>query len=88
MHVSDALRVQSSNQLVGDDMRKLVLAMLVGSLAASSALATETISYTFDAKGRLIKVVRSGTVNNGTTTTYTHDKANNRSTLTTVGASH
>ena len=36
-----------------------------------------------DARGRLTKVVHSGSVNNGVTTTYTYDRANNRVTKTT-----
>ena len=44
--------------------------------------ATETITYTYDAKGRLKTVVRTGTVNNNVTTNYTHDKANNRKNVT------
>jgi len=55
-------------------------------LMAASAHAAETISYTYDAKGRLIKVVHSGTVNNGVTTQYTHDPANNRVTVKVTGA--
>lgn len=69
-------------------MRKLILAMLVGSLAASAALATETITYSYDARGRVKTVVRSGTVNNGQSTTYNHDKADNRTNVTTTGAPH
>ena len=69
-------------------MRKLILAMLVGSLAASAALATETITYSYDARGRVKAVVRSGTVNNGQSTTYSHDKADNRINVTTTGAPH
>ncbi len=58
-------------------MRRLLLAFaLVG--VAGSAAATETITYTYDAKGRLVKVVRTGTVNNNVTVEYTHDKADNR----------
>lgn len=45
---------------------------------ALPALATETITYTYDAKGRLVKVVRTGTVNNNVTVDYEHDKADNR----------
>ncbi|HEY0411642.1 MAG TPA: RHS repeat domain-containing protein [Allosphingosinicella sp.] len=56
--------------------------MSVPSLAA----AAETITYTYDAKGRLVQVVRSGTVNNGVTTTYAHDKADNRTGKTTTGS--
>ena len=38
----------------------------------------ETITYSYDAKGRLVKVVRTGTVNNNVTVDYEHDKADNR----------
>ena len=62
----------------------LVCAALV--LAASASQATETITYTYDAKGRLIKVERTGTVNNGVTTQYTHDHADNRSNVTVTGS--
>jgi YD repeat-containing protein len=56
------------------------LPMLVFALAtiAVPTLAAETITYTYDAKGRLVKVVRTGTVNNNVTTDYVHDKADNR----------
>ena len=49
--------------------------------------ATETVTYTYDAKGRLVKVVHTGTVNNNLTTTYGQDKADNRTNVTTTGAS-
>ena len=49
------------------------------------APASETITYTYDAKGRLVKVVHSGTVNNGVQTTYQHDKGDNRKNVTTTG---
>lgn len=57
-------------------------------LAATAAAATETITYSYDARGRLVQVQHSGTANNGVTTTYAHDKANNRTNVTTAGASH
>jgi RHS Repeat len=66
---------------------RLILAAGVG-LSATAAAATETITYTYDARGRLMQVVHSGTVNNGVNTTYTHDKADNRTNVTTTGASH
>ena len=59
-----------------------VVALLIGALA----FAAETITYTYDAKGRLIKVVHTGTVNNNLTTDYTHDKANNRKTVVTTNS--
>jgi YD repeat-containing protein len=55
-------------------------------LTAAPAGASETITYTYDARGRLKQVSHSGTVNNGVTTTYVHDKADNRTTKTTTGA--
>jgi hypothetical protein len=46
------------------------------------AYATETITYSYDARGRLVKVERSGSVNNGVKSEYSHDKANNRTNVT------
>lgn len=59
---------------------KLVGLPIIGAalLGAFPALATETITYSYDAKGRLVKVVRTGTVNNNVTVDYEHDKADNR----------
>lgn len=69
-------------------MRKIRwIAMGAAAVAMSvAAMATETVTYTYDAKGRLVKVVRSGTVNNGVATTYSHDKADNRTNVKVVGA--
>jgi hypothetical protein len=52
------------------------------------ASATETIIYTYDAKGRLIKVERAptSTVNKNVKTEYQHDKADNRKNTTTTGS--
>ena len=69
-------------------MRRILQAALTLTLlmsAASSAFATETLTYTYDAKGRLVKVVHSGSVNNGITTEYSHDKADNRTNVKTTG---
>jgi hypothetical protein len=67
-------------------MRRLVLLLSALSVAAP-ALATETITYTYDARGRLKTVARTGSVNSGVTTQYTHDRADNRTHLTTTGSS-
>jgi YD repeat-containing protein len=64
--------------------RVLVCAALT--VAATAARASETVTYTYDAKGRLVKVERTGTVNNGVTTQYTHDHADNRSNVTVTGS--
>lgn len=70
-------------------MRAITFALLAATvLSASAAQATETIKYTYDAKGRLVKVERTGTVNNTVTTTYTHDKADNRTNVKTVNSSN
>jgi YD repeat-containing protein len=55
-------------------------------LVATPAFAGEIITYGYDAKGRLVQVTHSGTVNNGTTTLYTFDRADNRTGKTTTGA--
>lgn len=47
-------------------------------MSAGGAMAAETIAYRYDAKGRLIRVTRTGSVNNGVVTAYMHDRANNR----------
>jgi hypothetical protein len=49
-------------------------------------MAAETISYSYDARGRLVRVARSGTVNNGVTTTHQYDRADNRVVKTTSGS--
>ena len=46
--------------------------------AAIAAYATETITYTYDLRGRLVKVERSGSVNNNVKAEYKYDKADNR----------
>lgn len=50
------------------------------------ALATETITYTYDVHGRVVTVARSGNVNNGVQTDYAHDKADNRTNVTVTGS--
>lgn len=68
--------------------RKLEMGLVVIAIAAVPALAaaSETINYSYDAKGRLIQVTRSGNVNSGVVTNYTYDKADNRTNKTTTGS--
>lgn len=66
-----------------------VLLLLLGAAAlrlGSGAYAAETINYSYDARGRLIQVSRSGTVNNNVVTNYSYDKAENRTNKTTTGS--
>ena len=65
-------------------LRAVVLASVAG-LLASSAMASETISYSYDALGRLVQVARSGAVNNGVSESYSYDPANNRTNVTVSG---
>jgi YD repeat-containing protein len=51
---------------------------LAGLLGSAAAPATETITYTYDARGRVVKVVHTGTVNNNNQACYKYDKADNR----------
>lgn len=55
-------------------------------LGTSPAFSAETVTYTYDAKGRLVKVVRTGSVNNNVTVDYEHDKADNRTRLKTTNS--
>ena len=61
---------------------RLKLSMLSAALAigllSSGSFAAETVTYTYDAKGRLVKVERTGGPNNAKKTEYEHDKADNR----------
>jgi hypothetical protein len=68
-------------------MKRALLAGTSIALISSVPLqAAETITYKYDAKGRLVEVKRTGTVNNNVTTTYQHDKADNRKNSTTTGS--
>jgi uncharacterized protein involved in exopolysaccharide biosynthesis len=66
---------------------KLRWAVLASGLAiAAAAYATETIQYKYDARGRVIQVSHSGTVNNNVVSNYSYDKADNRNQVTTTGS--
>ena len=69
-------------------MRQIIRVISAGALLAMPAIAraAETITYSYDARGRLVQVARSGSVNNGVTTSYAYDKAHNRTTKTTTGS--
>lgn len=64
----------------------IVGAAVLAIAGATASLATETITYTYDAKGRVTKVVHSGTVNNGVTVEYAHDTTDNRTRVKVTGA--
>ena len=72
-----------------ENLRGAKRALLLGSAmlaaTATAAAAHETITYSYDSRARLVKVVRTGTVNNGVTTVYEYDKADNRKKKETTG---
>src|SRR5438128_1369898 len=80
------------NQFCGSDSRHNLITFMRGALAAlvlfsclalpSPTKASETITYSYDALGRLVTVARSGTVNNGVSSSYTYDQADNRTNVT------
>ena len=69
-------------------MRRIAAVMLcaLGLSAGTAAVGAETVTYIYDARGRLVKVVHSGTVNSTVQTEYSHDKADNRTNVKTTGA--
>ena len=51
---------------------------------AAAAVASETITYTYDSRGRLVKVERKGDVNNNVQAEYKYDKADNRTNVNVI----
>lgn len=66
----------------------MVAIVSVGAAFAASTLAeaSETVTYSYDAKGQLVKVTHNGTVNNNLIANYTFDTANNRKNVKVTGA--
>lgn len=67
-------------------MRIVHLLAAAAAFMPAIASAAETITYSYDAKGRVVNVVRSGTVNNGVGAAYQYDKADNRKRLIVTGS--
>jgi hypothetical protein len=72
--------------MTGRDRIAILLAGAAAAAVPALAVAAETIAYSYDARGRLVRVERSGTVNNNVATHYTFDKADNRTAKTTTGS--
>lgn len=64
-------------------MRALI-AILIIMILGPAAYASETITYQYDARGRLIQVTHNGTVNNGANANYCYDRAENRTYVATT----
>ena len=86
MRVAFCIMSEGDKRMIGS---KRIFSPLtaIGALALpATAIASETITYTYDAKGRLVKVVRTGSVNNNVTVEYEHDKADNRTRVKTTNS--
>lgn len=57
--------------------KRLAMALLASALAPA-AMASETITYSYDARGRLVNVLHTGAVNSNLATSYSYDHADNR----------
>lgn len=66
-------------------LRCLVLGLVILCALPSAVTATETTTFTYDALGRLVGAARSGTVNNGVTTSTAYDAASNRASYAITG---
>ena len=66
-------------------MRRLLLAVIVLA-CATFASASEIITYTYDANGRLVTAAHTGSVNNNLQAQYTLDPADNRNHVVVSGA--
>jgi len=59
-----------------------LIAVAVAAIAASTA--SEIITYTYDSRGRLVKVEHSGSVNNNVSANYSYDKGDNRTNVNVI----
>jgi hypothetical protein len=70
-------------------MKKLEILAAAGialAAMAAAAYASETLTYSYDARGRLVRVQHNGSVNANVSTNYTYDKADNRTLKNVTGA--
>jgi hypothetical protein len=72
--------------VTGRDRGTILLAGAAALAAPALVMAAETIAYSYDARSRLVRVERSGSVNNNVATHYGYDKAGNRTVKTTTGS--
>ena len=66
-------------------MKKRAGAFLAGALLIiSAATSSETVRYTYDARGRLVKVERNGTASNNSSAEYKYDRGDNRTNVNVI----
>lgn len=67
-------------------MKKLLLPGAVVLTVPSAGIAAETVTYTYDALGRVVTMDHQDGPNNNVTSTYSYDAADNRTNVTVQGA--
>ena len=65
-------------------LSKVVLLSVSAFVLLAGFMASETVTYTYDSRGRLVKVERSGTVNTNVSAEYKYDKGDNRTNVNVV----
>ena len=72
--------------MTGRDRMAILLAGAAVAAVPALAIAAETIFYRYDARGRLVEVVRNDGASANVVTTYGFDKADNRTLKNTTGS--
>jgi len=72
--------------LLGRGSACVIAALVLVGFTAKPACATETVDYTYDAQGRLVHTVHSGSANSGVEANYEFDDADNRVSAVVTGA--
>lgn len=67
-------------------LASLAVGVLALAIPSAELQAQETTTVTYDAKGRVVGVAKSGGPSSGVQTTYTYDDAGNRTNVTVVNA--
>lgn len=65
---------------------EILAAAGIALVAVAAAQASETLNYSYDARGRLVRVTHNGSVNANVVTNYSYDKADNRTLKNVTGA--
>ena len=65
---------------------EILAAAGIALVAVAAAQAAETLTCSYDARGRLVRVQHNGSVNANVVTNYSYDKADNRTLKNVTGA--
>jgi hypothetical protein len=69
------------------DWKRIAIPLACAAAVPAAAMAAETIVYSYDARGRLVRVERTDSnASSNVITDYTFDKADNRVAKTTAGS--